>query len=241
MLLQHLGLRVMLDKKSPFFFLVIFLNRLVVCVVAQRITFGGNPTVRDPPIHICTVPLGATHWPCKFNNMAQSCLGHLGLSHQADSPERRSQHPETKGQRSPPQPHPYLLSSRAYRGSLQPKPSVNEVAQSKGGDLVWINLIRLECLSLHSPLKVTSCLRRLEEVEGNSVEVWCLCWLIRHFCGPRVKLFFVCCLRCTSALSWSVGRHKTSLSPQMTRLQTSPSMYLITGPQVCFYRFTVLF
>ncbi|GLD67934.1 ubiquitin-like protein 3, partial [Lates japonicus] len=66
---------------------------------------------------------------------------------------------------------------------------------SKGGDLVWINLIRLECLSLHSLLKVTSCLKR-----------------------------------CTSALSWSVGKRKTSLSPPMTRPQTSPSMCLRTGP-----------
>lgn len=52
------------------------------------------------------------------------------------------------------------------RGSLQRVPLVNEVAQSKGGDLLWINLIRVECLSLHSLLGVASRLERLEEVEG---------------------------------------------------------------------------
>lgn len=41
-----------------------------------------------------------------------------------------------------------------------------------------------------------------------------------------------CCRRCTSVSSWSVGKHKTSLSPPTTRPQTSPSMCSTTGPQV---------
>lgn len=55
------------------------------------------------------------------------------------------------------------------------------------------------------------------------------------FLWTKMMLFFVCCCRCTSALSWSVGKHKTSLSPRTTRPQTSPSMCLRTGPQVRFY------
>lgn len=43
-----------------------------------------------------------------------------------------------------------------------------------------------------------------------------------------------CCFRCTSASFWSVGKRRTSLSPRMTRQQTSPSTCLTTGPQVGF-------
>lgn len=82
---------------------------------------------------------------------------------------------ELKPPRSAP---PLSVVISCNRSSLHCKPSVNEVAQSKGGDLVRINLIRLECPSLHSPLKVISCLKRLEEVEGfhcNSLRGTCVC------------------------------------------------------------------
>lgn len=60
------------------------------------------------------------------------------------------------------------------------------------------------------------------------MEGWC-------FCGLKLSPFCCYCCRCTSALSWSVGKHKISLSPQMTQPQTLQSMCLKTGLQVMFF------
>lgn len=77
-----------------------------------------------------------------------------------------------------------------------------------------------------------------QPAEMTVIEVWCLCWIARPFCQLR----WVCyCHRCTSASSWSAGKHKTSLSPPTTRPQTLPSMCLKTGLQVsaCLLLFQV--
>lgn len=69
----------------------------------------------------------------------------------------------------------------------------------------------------------------------NPMQVWVLSWLLWHISRPWFLRVFVWCRRCTSALSWSVGKHKISLFPQMIRPQTLPSMFLKTGQQVSFY------
>lgn len=90
-----------------------------------------------------------------------------------------------------------------------------------------------------------------EEVRGSAgiplqiadmtvMEVWSLCRVAERFCQLR---WVCCCRRCTSASSWSAGKHKTSLSPPATRRQTSPSMCSKTGLQVsvCVFLFILFF
>lgn len=195
--------RVDLLMSIYFHFNFFVLNSLLV---VQRKTFKGNPHCQQPPLHTCSERLRATHWPCKFNNMASELSGTPGVIALGRQSGQELLAPWTKGPVFPPPPAapPLSVVISGNRGSLQCKSSVNEAAQAKGGDLLWINLIRLECPSPHSPVKVTSRLLRSEETERfhseqlirTSMEFGVLSRMMLRFISLIFSLFY---RRCTSA------------------------------------------
>lgn len=134
-------------------------NRLGLCSLTVKDAHTHTHTYAQSPLGLRTGHVNLITWP-------RAVWDTWGYRIRPTARRGARSALDTKEPVFPPSAPPISVVLFGNSGSLQCKPSVNEVAQSKGGDLVWINLIRLECPSLLSLLKVDPCLKRLEEVEG---------------------------------------------------------------------------